>query len=132
MSRCAFGSETLRQYLLTGSSGLQDDQFEEWLMVDSYAFEEVEIAEEELIDDYLQGALVESEKEQFLNHFLSSSQRIKKLKVAQALFEYTHNHSDFCKSVEDKNDRRTTIAKIKAMVNELFKFGNDRLEGLFR
>jgi hypothetical protein len=78
----------LKPYLL-GDLNPDDQQLlEQRLMIDSAAFEELRWTEEELIDDYLQGALSSHDKEKFENYFLAAPERLKKLDFAKALKSY--------------------------------------------
>src|SRR5205085_3185268 len=74
----------IRKYLLDelGEDELRR-QIEERLMLDPDFFGELEAAEEELIDDYLRGALSARESEDFKRHFLTTPERQEKLSFAR-------------------------------------------------
>src|SRR5437868_1961316 len=79
----------IRQYLLGElSTESQRRQVEERLMADDDFFEELEISEDELIDQYLNDALTPDERRHFESHFLSATERQRKLGFASALKKY--------------------------------------------
>jgi hypothetical protein len=65
----------------------QEEQrrIEERLLTDNEYFEELLVAEDELIDDYIEGALSEGERERFERFFLATLERQQKLSFARAL-----------------------------------------------
>ena len=79
---------TIRQYLLgqLGEEGQQD--IEQRLLREDDLFQELEIAEEELIDEYVDQALSTAERKQFESYFRSTSERESKLEFATALHRY--------------------------------------------
>ncbi|HVG34293.1 MAG TPA: CHAT domain-containing protein [Pyrinomonadaceae bacterium] len=79
----------IKHYLL-GELSQEDQQrqFEEKLLTDDLLFEELLIAEDDLIDNYLSRRLTEKEKENFENYFLSTDERQRKLRFARALKKY--------------------------------------------
>src|SRR5256885_113617 len=79
---------SVRRYLLGELSQAEQQRLEERLMSDDLALEELLVAEDELIDDYLQGALARAEQERFENFFLLTAERQEKLKFATALRRY--------------------------------------------
>jgi hypothetical protein len=76
------------QYLLGQARPEDVPLLEEKLVTNSEFFEELLIAEDELIDQYLSHELSESEREQFKNHFLSTPERQRKLRFGQAFSTY--------------------------------------------
>ncbi len=79
----------LKSYLLGDLNTQEQQRLEQRLMIDSAAFEELCWIEDELIDDYMDGALSDREKEKFENIFLSAPERHQKLRLAKALKRYT-------------------------------------------
>jgi hypothetical protein len=57
-------------------------------MTDTSTFEEIQIAEDELIDDYLNGILSPRENEIFESFFLAAAERRQKLEFARSLKHY--------------------------------------------
>jgi hypothetical protein len=77
-----------RRYLL-GLLGQQEQrQLEERLLSDNEYFEELLMSEDELIDDYLEGALSEPEREKFEHYFLATPERRQKVSFARTLKRY--------------------------------------------
>jgi tetratricopeptide (TPR) repeat protein len=79
----------VRKYLL----GNPDDkvkmrQIEEKILLDDNFAEQLSLAEDELIDEYLDGSLTETEREQFLHFFLISPENKEKLRLIQNLRKY--------------------------------------------
>jgi hypothetical protein len=79
----------LSQYLLGRSNESQREATEQRLLTDDEFFEELEIIEDELIDDYLAGELSTADRQLFEQHFLIPSERQLKLKFAHALIHPT-------------------------------------------
>jgi hypothetical protein len=80
--------ETIRQYLL--GQLLQEDsaRLEERLLMDGGFYDELLIAEDELIDLYLRDKFSATERQSFEMHFLSAPERKQKLRFARALHKY--------------------------------------------
>ncbi|MDQ3818242.1 MAG: CHAT domain-containing protein [Acidobacteriota bacterium] len=80
---------SLKSYLLGELSQEEARRLlEERILTDDAFFEELLIAEDELIDDYLKNALTDEEKSRFEDHFLLTEERRRKLKFARALKKY--------------------------------------------
>lgn len=77
-----------RPYLLGLLAAAERQRFEEGLLTDDGLFEELLIAEDELIDDYLRLNLSGSERERFEQHFLLTPERRRKLSFATGLNKY--------------------------------------------
>ncbi|HLL70416.1 MAG TPA: hypothetical protein VK363_03230 [Pyrinomonadaceae bacterium] len=60
-------------------------------MTDTEAYDEILVAERELIDDYLEGALTPREKEQFEIDFLCTPERLQNLRFAETLKRYVND-----------------------------------------
>lgn len=78
----------IKQYLLGMLSTEDQERIEERLITDKDFFEQVNIVEDELIDDYLDGVLLEMERERFRNYFLSTPQQRQRLESVKALRQY--------------------------------------------
>lgn len=86
------GQNDVKEYLL----GTLDDsakmrQIEERLMLDDNFGDELTIAEDELIEKYLDGELAEAEQERFESFFLSTPQRAKHFRVSRNLRKYAQH-----------------------------------------
>jgi hypothetical protein len=75
----------LRQYLLGLLTPEGRTALEERLFTDEAFYEELLIAEDELIDLYLAGRIPDAEREPFESNFLAAPERRKKLRFARAL-----------------------------------------------
>jgi hypothetical protein len=79
-------SETpMIRYLLGLLSEEENTQFEGEYFADDQVFEELQVAEAELIDSYVRGELSEYQKQQFLSFYLNSAERRQKLEDAECL-----------------------------------------------
>ena len=83
----------IRKYLL-GDIQAENERrkIEERLMLDDDYFEEIEIQEDELIQDYVDDQLGTDERQRFEKHFLISEERWNKVKFARALRRYINEH----------------------------------------
>jgi hypothetical protein len=79
---------SFRRYLLGWLGQEEQETLEKRLLTDDEYFEELLMAEDELVDDYISGALSESERERFEQHFLAAAERQQKLGFARALNKY--------------------------------------------
>jgi CHAT domain-containing protein/Tfp pilus assembly protein PilF len=81
--------KAIRAYLLgvLGSES-QRQKVEERLLTNEDFFQELEIAEDELIDQYVSDTLTSSERQNFESHFLLSTEHQRKLGFARALRKY--------------------------------------------
>lgn len=80
--------ESIRQYLLGQARAEGLSSLEERLLTDSEFYNELLIAEDELIDQYLSGELSESERASFENHFLLTPERQRKVRFGRAFNQY--------------------------------------------
>ena len=80
--------EAIRQYLLGQLPTEESSQIEERLFTDGAFYEELLIAEDELVDDYLAGELSGSDRERCETHFLLTPERQQKIRFALAFKEY--------------------------------------------
>lgn len=80
---------TTRQYLLGQlTDEAKQQEIEQRLLNDDEFFEELEVTEEDLIDEYLTGKLSENEQGRFERYFLGSPERQQKLRFARTLNRY--------------------------------------------
>ena len=68
----------------------EQDEFdvEARLFTDREFYDELSIVEDELIDQYLGGAMSDADRESFESHFVSSPERQQKVRFARALKKY--------------------------------------------
>lgn len=86
------GDSEVRKYLL-GMLGdlVKMRQIEQQLLVDDQFAEELTIAEDQLIEEYLDGELSTTEEQRFLSHFLVSNDRRERVSLARNLRKYAQN-----------------------------------------
>ena len=84
--------QELRAYLFGTLDGDHKTQFEERILTEPDAYEELLLVEEELIDQYLAGDLSTVEQQQFESHFLITAERQKNLRFGQLLQQYADSH----------------------------------------
>jgi CHAT domain-containing protein len=80
--------DAVRRYLLRQLTDSEQQDFELRLLSEAELAEELDIAEDELIDEYLDQKLTETERESFERDFLASPARQRKLVAAEALHRY--------------------------------------------
>lgn len=80
--------EAIRQYLLRQASPEDASHVEERLLTDDAFYDELDIVEAELIDQYVGGDLSESERETFETHFLLAQEHQRKVRFARNLKKY--------------------------------------------
>jgi hypothetical protein len=80
--------QTVRQYLLGRASPADSSRLEERLLTDGAFYEELLIAEDELMDQYLHQELSPVERQSFESHFLAAPKRQKQLRFARSLQRY--------------------------------------------
>ena len=80
--------EVIRQYLLGLLPQDRLPQLEERILSDSVFYEELLIAEDELIDQYLTNELSEAERKSFETRFLLTPERQQKIRFARTLKKY--------------------------------------------
>jgi hypothetical protein len=77
--------ELIRQYLLGALEGKPLREFEERLFCDAAFLDEIDLAEDEVVYEYVSGALSAQEKSRFEGHYLSTPERRLRLKLFAAL-----------------------------------------------
>ncbi|HEV8428335.1 MAG TPA: hypothetical protein VGQ41_10585 [Pyrinomonadaceae bacterium] len=87
-----FDRQEMQSYLLGTLDGDRRTQFEERILWEANVYEELLFAEEELIDQYLNGDLSKREQQQFENHFLVTAERQRNLRFGKLLQTYVNFH----------------------------------------
>src|SRR5262245_60156960 len=78
--------DRLVRYLLGGALPEEEQQdLEQRYFDDEAFFEEMELAEQELIDNYLSGRLTQDEQESFEKHYLAVHWRRRRVELIRAL-----------------------------------------------
>ncbi|MFH1573965.1 MAG: hypothetical protein ABIG68_08265 [Acidobacteriota bacterium] len=78
----------IRGYLLGDLTHETQEELERKLMTDDDFHQQILMAEDDLVDEYLSGQLAASQRQRFEEHFLRSPERQQKLRFARALHEY--------------------------------------------
>ena len=81
-------NEAIKSYLLGSLDQSRKTQLEQRLLKDAQLFEEVLIAEDELVDHYVAGRLSEEQRACFESHFLVSPGRVTKIQFGRAFHRY--------------------------------------------
>lgn len=85
--------QELTRYLLGKLSEEERIVVEDRYLSDEEFFDELAVAEDELIDDYVRAKLSRSELELFEQYFLSSAARRERVKSARALMRFADTHA---------------------------------------
>lgn len=80
--------QRFREYLLGRLAGETREEFEAQLLTDNELYEELVIAEDELVDDYLRDELSPADRENFESHFAAAPEHHEKVRFARALKRY--------------------------------------------
>ena len=83
--------QEMRSYLLSTLDNERRTQFEEQILSEPETYEELLLAEEELIDEYVAGGLSKRERQQFETHFLITAERHNNLRFGQLLKRYVNS-----------------------------------------
>lgn len=82
------GNETIKSYLLGSLEQARKTQLEERLLNDAELFEELLVAEDELVDQYIAGRLSGDDRERFESHFVVTPDRVRKIEFGRAFYKY--------------------------------------------
>jgi hypothetical protein len=77
----------LRRFLLGEMPENERVEFEEQFLLDEELFENIRVAEDELIESYLRGTLEASEKTNFEKHYLSNPKRRERVEFTRQMLE---------------------------------------------
>jgi hypothetical protein len=100
--------QAIRQYLLGLLAQEQAVELEERLLIDGELYEELLIAEDELVDQFLSGEISEREREAVERHFLRAPVRQEQLLFAGALKKYVSANAQ---AVKDLGTRQETTSE---------------------
>src|SRR5262245_10458110 len=79
--------DLIRRYILSTVTEAERFEVEEWMIVDRDFYDEVMAAEQDLVDDYAAGELIDPERTHFEENFLSTDHGRAELALARALKE---------------------------------------------
>lgn len=85
--------QKLMRYLLGEFSLDERTQIEDLYIADHDFYERLLIAEDEIIDTYVRGAMAERDIDLFRKNFLCSEERRERIKIARTLIEYSDAHA---------------------------------------
>ena len=88
MNQVGIDERALRQYLLGELTEEKRRQLEERLITDNAMLEKLLLSEDELVDDYVRGALSSHDQEKFSRHYLCTPERRQKVEFASVLRRY--------------------------------------------
>jgi hypothetical protein len=88
MNRMYYDEGVIRSYLLGDLDDTLREQIEEMLLCDDSFADKLSAAQDNLIDDYVYGALPDGERETFQKNFIVNEERRKKIQIAQAVEVY--------------------------------------------
>lgn len=85
--------DKIKKYLLGQLTGEEREEFERRLFADDELFEQLQTAEEDLVDDYLTGDLSENEVALFQKNFLVGSKREREVRIGKAWRNFAAVHA---------------------------------------
>jgi len=85
VAQTTHNDQTIIRYLLNELPDAEQVSFEDEYLEDEALFEQVRAVEEELIEDYVKGALSPNERRLFERHYLASEQRRARIQTARQL-----------------------------------------------
>jgi hypothetical protein len=96
----------IRQYLLGELSEEKQARVQDRLLCDRQFFDRLVVEENELMDDYLRGALTRQSEEKFKSYFLASPERRQKLRFAKALKKRISEEAPSMPCIEESPRRK--------------------------
>lgn len=103
--------ENLREFLLGISDQEAERNVEEGVLSGDVDSRHLELAEDELIDDYLFGKLSQEEDRGFTSHFLCTEDRRQRLALARAIIQYANKRSvNFAAVHREPLQRKTRVS----------------------
>lgn len=98
--------QQIREYLLGRLPSEQQSELEERLLSDDDLYEEIQIVEDELVDEYLRNELSQTDRTSFEAHFLASSEHQAKTQFARNLTRYVAARAEAVGSVTENSNRK--------------------------
>lgn len=100
----------ISRYLLGRLQENELEQLEERMMVDTEFYEQVLLAEDEMVEAYVNSDLPERDVADFRASFLSTAEGRQKVAYAKAMHEYVPNHSSNSDEAERENGKAVATA----------------------
>lgn len=97
----ALGKENLRRYLLGTADAAEIEEVELRIIEVENFTHEMSLAESELIEDYLENSLTESEKDLFEKYFMNSEERRERVQEISLLKRYSSGPHSFVIDAEE-------------------------------
>ncbi len=120
MTHDELNNETeIRQFLLGEMSDNQRNAFEEKFVADEDFFEQIRVAEDELIESYVRGTLPAAEKEKFERAFLTTERRRSRVDFTRAMLEQLTRQKESV--VVKKTDTTAARPSVWDSVTDFFK-----------
>lgn len=113
----------MRDYLLGNSDAERRAAIEESILCDPGIYEELLVAEEELIDQYITNNLSPSERQQFEAHFLITPERQNNLRFGRLLRRYLNSQPDIPVSAVRQDKTHAPATKFFAFAPGSFARG---------
>jgi len=110
--------QAIRQYLLGILPQDQAVELEERLLIDGELYEELLIAEDELVDQFLSGEMPDGERETVETHFLRAPGRQEHLLFARALRKYVSTNGP--QAVNNSEAQQKTVDERRSWLPRLF------------
>lgn len=101
----------IMRYLLGELSEDQQSWLEEQFFADDELYREVQVAERELIDRYVQGRLAAPQRKRFESHFMALPARRRKVELARSFYDYVNGASEVSRSREPVSWRQTLLGR---------------------
>jgi hypothetical protein len=118
MSNSQDQEREIRRFLFGELSEAESDEMTLRLLAEETLLDQVEMYEDELIDEYVEGSLSPSDRRRFEEGFLNSKARIEKLELARALRETLPK----MKPADEGNARAVTVPRSRPAASFLFGF----------
>jgi len=112
----------IRQYLLGGLDDDERDQLEQRVITNPDYKEEALITEEELLEEFVTGALSAAEAESFTKMYTSSPGQWRKVKIAQALNTYALKHAPVAQPVSSQKSWAKSLRELFSTKNRFRQF----------
>lgn len=108
----ALSDALLRQFLLGRVTDEERQRIESLFLTDAEAKERIIAAEQELIDDYSEGALTTEDRKQFHLHYAQTPEQQRKLRIARLINEWAAAKTATPQPVLDRGSRWPIVGQL--------------------